>query len=187
VPTGPEICGDCIDNDCNGLTDFEDPACCAPQSPMTVSKASIRPRGKHGTKSRLLVRSSLGASCEEVFQGPITQERDLVEVQLRETDQELLCARIPADKFMKMGKMKTSFWDLGLSCTCADTIRDTAFTCHHGTERFYTASDQATFAVPSTNTVRITVGLRDKLSQSKNFCSTVEQPFRTKKNALVFP
>src|SRR5207249_4974771 len=43
-----EICGDCIDNDGNGLTDFEDPACCSGQVQrftMDLKRGRIRPRG----------------------------------------------------------------------------------------------------------------------------------------------
>jgi hypothetical protein len=83
--------------------------------------------------------------------------------------------------------MKTAFWDLKEQCTCAERVRDSAFTCRHGRLGFYAAGARANFTTPSTNTVRITVGLRNKTDAAKNFCSTVSQSFRTKKNALVFP
>src|SRR5262249_19009613 len=45
VPT--EICGNCIDDDGDGLTDFEDPDCCAgaTQAALTIKKARLAPHG----------------------------------------------------------------------------------------------------------------------------------------------
>ena len=184
VPTGPETCGDCIDNDCNGLVDFEDPACCAPQQLMTVQKAKIRP---HGSGSRLLLRSSLGASCSQVIGGSLMDESDLVQLQLRTTDHELLCARIPGDKFMKLGKQRTAFWDLKQRCVCAEQVRDAAFICKRGRMNFYAQGADTATAAPQESTIRITVGVRNRFGSAPNFCSTVSQAFRTKGNALVFP
>ncbi len=184
VPTGPEVCGDCIDNDCNGLTDFEDPACCAPQQLMTVSKARIRPK-KSG--STLLLRSSLGASCSEVISGPLMDQSDLVQLQVRSEDQELLCARIPADKFMKLGKQQTAFWDLKQRCVCAERVRDAAFICKRGRMDFYARGAETNLMTPTSSTLRFTVGLRSALGTTGNFCSTVSQSLRAKGNALVFP
>src|SRR5439155_1472575 len=47
VPPPREICGNCIDDDGNGLTDFEDPACCMQSQAftMTVTRGLLRPRG----------------------------------------------------------------------------------------------------------------------------------------------
>jgi len=184
VPTGPEVCGDCIDNDCNGLVDFEDPACCAPQQLMTVSKAKIR---SHDGGTRLLVRSSLGASCSQVVGSSLMDESDLVELQLRTADRELLCARIPGDKFMRLGKKRTAFWDLKETCVCAQQVRDASFTCKRGRMNFYAQGADTALSAPEESTVRITVGVRRRFDTSPNFCSTVSQAFRTKGNALVFP
>src|SRR2546422_3168126 len=45
-----EICANCIDDDSNGLTDFEDPACCAgvQSFAMTVDRKSTRLNSSHG-------------------------------------------------------------------------------------------------------------------------------------------
>src|SRR5439155_441253 len=42
-----EICGNCIDDDNNGLTDFEDPACCLQSGTftMTLKAGHLRPHG----------------------------------------------------------------------------------------------------------------------------------------------
>ena len=76
VPTGPEVCTDGIDNDCNGLIDCADPACAAYTCVAAISSwnivafgASTRsacPTG-YGPASDLLVDPSLAAyacSCK---------------------------------------------------------------------------------------------------------------------------
>src|SRR5439155_17016837 len=64
--TGPdasssEICGNCIDDDGNGLTDFEDPACCLQSSTFTMKlkEGRLHP---HGATTRLALRSVLARS-----------------------------------------------------------------------------------------------------------------------------
>lgn len=51
-----EICGDCTDNDGDGLVDFEDPDCCASTSALTVRRISIRRAGKT-TRQRLRLKA----------------------------------------------------------------------------------------------------------------------------------
>ena len=38
-----ELCGDCLDNDRNGLTDLEDPACCRPAESLTLRASRLAP------------------------------------------------------------------------------------------------------------------------------------------------
>src|SRR5206468_2515930 len=58
VPPPRDICGNCIDDDRNGLTDFEDPACCMQSQAftMTVTRGLLRPRG---AATRLKLKSLL--------------------------------------------------------------------------------------------------------------------------------
>ena len=41
--TSREDCGNCVDDDGDGRTDYEDPACCAQTAAMQVKKALIVP------------------------------------------------------------------------------------------------------------------------------------------------
>src|SRR5207244_2456319 len=97
-PAGPaEICGDCIDNDGNGLTDFEDPACCAghvQRFTMELKRGRIRGRG---VTSRLRLRSILARAG----MSDVDPKKQDVFLQIRpEGGADVLCARVPAAKFM---------------------------------------------------------------------------------------
>jgi hypothetical protein len=74
VPTGPEICTDGLDNDCNGYTDCADPACsayaCTPTIPAGWALAILDPSGMaacpkaYGGPTKLVVDPDLGpATC----------------------------------------------------------------------------------------------------------------------------
>jgi len=85
----PEICGNCTDDDHDGLTDLEDPACCSNAGTMQIEHVRIVPRrGRSGlTLKGGLHGMNLG--------GLRTGERDVV-LQLRAADGPPFCARIPA-------------------------------------------------------------------------------------------
>src|SRR5205823_5331790 len=59
--SSPEICGNCIDDDNNGLTDFEDPACCLESSTFTMRLKEGRLHA-HGATTRLALRTVLARS-----------------------------------------------------------------------------------------------------------------------------
>src|SRR2546422_9853953 len=93
-----EICANCIDDDSNGLTDFEDPACCAgvQSFALTVRRGQLRPRG---ATSRLRLKTTL-AETGLATVNPLQQD---VFLQIRPAGgTEVLCAKIPHDKFMRM-------------------------------------------------------------------------------------
>src|SRR5262249_14963873 len=106
----PEICGDCIDNNQNGLTDFEDPACCSgtQQFAMSITKGQMHPaKGK----SFLRIHSRLATPSGLAGVNPLEED---VFLQIRDPNGgELLCAVAPASHFMKMMHMHRafSFWD----------------------------------------------------------------------------
>jgi hypothetical protein len=92
-----EICGNCIDDDGNGLVDFEDPACCTEAQAFagTLRHARLKARRHGGTVVRL--HGQLG--------GPglaVTPASENVFLQIRaDGTGELLCAELPAGKFHK--------------------------------------------------------------------------------------
>src|SRR6185436_10139485 len=99
-----EQCGDCRDNDGDGLTDFEDPDCCDVQTgqlfEMDVRKGRLRARSTSQSTLRLkgtLARSGLRSKID-----PTAQQ---VGIQIRnKADGEVLCASIPSGKFIKKRK-----------------------------------------------------------------------------------
>src|SRR5947208_2963251 len=101
--SSPEICGNCIDDDGNGLTDFEDPACCLESSTFTMKlkEGRLHP---HGATTRLALRTVLARSGLAV--NPLDDD---VVLQIRpEGGTDVFCARIPAADFTKRRRRRPS-------------------------------------------------------------------------------
>ncbi len=70
VSAPSEICGNCTDDDHNGLVDAEDPACCTGGSfDLRIANARIAPKG---TASQLALRGSLGTTDLAVLRGDVS-------------------------------------------------------------------------------------------------------------------
>ena len=176
VPPPRDICGNCIDDDGNGLTDFEDPACCMQSQAftMTVTRGLLRPRG---ATTRLKLKSLLAkAGLADV--NPLKQD---VFVQIRPAGgADVFCAKAPADKFMKMhGAFK--FWDRQHRVASAKGISDIRVQVRpDGSVRFSAVGKRVEFTTPQSGTLQVTVGFRDPATaETGNRCSTQTQAFRT--------
>jgi hypothetical protein len=179
-----ELCGNCIDDDQNRLTDFEDPACCAETQrfAMTLTRGRIRPAGE---RSRLRIRSGLATSG--LAADPLTQD---VFLQIRpEGGTDILCARVPAEKFMRMhGAFK--FWDMQHTVESAQGIDDMAIKVRrNGTVRFRTLGRRVRFPAPSAGDLQVTVAFYNAaVGNTANRCSTATEPFRTgRRSELLSP
>jgi hypothetical protein len=93
VPPLPEICGNCVDDDGDGLTDFEDPACCeGPTGSLTV-KPLLRILAKEDGRFYFQLGGLLDVETPETLSGEVA-------IQLSQPDiGTLLCARLPASAF----------------------------------------------------------------------------------------
>jgi len=175
APTAPrEICGNCIDDDGNGLTDFEDPACCLTSQTftMTVRHGVLRPRG---ARTALKLKSLLAqAGLADV--NPLKQD---VFVQIRPANgTDVLCAKAPAAKFMRMhGAFK--FWDRKHRVASAKGISDIKVKVRRdGSVRFSAVGKRVEFTPPG-GTLQVTVGFRDPAAaEAGNRCSVRTQAFR---------
>jgi hypothetical protein len=102
----PEICGDCIDNDNDGLVDYEDPDCCAQQVVMGFTKTQFLHRHGNVRRGVLRIRSILAlAGFSDV--DPLKED---VSIQFRNSNGLLLCTTVGHEHWMKMHK-KFKFWD----------------------------------------------------------------------------
>jgi hypothetical protein len=190
VPGG-EACADCVDNDGDGFIDFEDPDCCDGQDgqlfAMDLRKGRVRPRSASQSLLRLkggLARSGLA--------GRIAPPTDVVGVQIRSEDAgEILCATIPAGKFVKkrrayrFSQKKTPLpVELGRNLD-----RITIKVLKNGQVRFRVKGKRAAVTTPPEGTLQITVGFtRPGASASENVCSQAIRLFRGgKKGQLTFP
>lgn len=91
-----EACGNCVDDDGNGLADFEDPACCGTVAAggLVAKRLRIKP-GRGSYRFLLAGRLAGGAGT------PVAED---VVLQLRQAAGEVLCARLPAAVFARRRK-----------------------------------------------------------------------------------
>jgi len=181
-----EICGDCIDNDGNGLTDFEDPACCTGQIQrftMDLKRGRIRPRG---VTSRLRLRSILARAGMST----VDPQKQDVFLQIRpEGASDVLCARVPAASFMHKHRV-FKFWDHKHLVASAMGIDDMRIKVRrNGTLVFRTTARHAQTMGTHSDRVEITVGFLDPAGvDANNQCSAVTKAFRTSRHgALITP
>jgi uncharacterized repeat protein (TIGR01451 family) len=59
---GGEVCGDCEDNDGDGLVDYEDPDCCEQVDPLTLGRMAMRTRPRASDDALRLRSRALAAS-----------------------------------------------------------------------------------------------------------------------------
>jgi hypothetical protein len=184
LPGVREICGNCIDDDNNGLTDFEDPACCSQLQTFTMglSRGRLRPAG---SVSRLRLKSLLARTGL----GQVNPLRQDVFLQIRPAGGlDLLCAKIPASKFMRMhGAFK--FWDRKHMVTSARGINDlTVKIRRDGSVRLRTLGRRVQMQTPARGSLQVTVGFHDPAGDAGNRCSSTVQAFRSgRRGALLAP
>src|SRR5205823_4936081 len=181
-----EICGDCIDIDGNGLTDFEDPACCSGQVQrftMDLKRGRIRSRG---VTSRLRLRSILARAG----MSKVNPQKQDVFLQIRpEGGTDVLCARVPAAKFMHKHRV-FKFWDRKHRVASAMGIDDMRIKVRrNGSLLFRTTARHAQTMGPHSDRVEITDGFLDPAgADANNQCSAVTKAFRTSRHgALIVP
>jgi hypothetical protein len=170
----PEICGNCLDDDGNGLTDFEDAACCSARQayPMKLRRGRML---SEGPTSRVRLRSALSQKAP-MHVDPRKQD---VFVQLRpEGGTDLLCARIPAKKFMGM-RRKFKFWDKKRMIASARGLTDMAVIVKkNGSVRFRAKGRKTQMTGAKAGMLQVTVGFLDPGGDAGNRCSTTHQTFR---------
>jgi hypothetical protein len=180
-----ELCGNCVDDDGNGLTDFEDQRCCASAQrfEMVLRTGRIRPRG--ATSAVSLKASLAHAGLTDV--DPLHQD---VFVQIRaEGKAELLCARLPAARFARR-RGAYRFRDRARAVTSAMGIEVLSVQVRRsGTVRFQAQGRRVQLSGATSGALRITVGFSDPArTDGSNRCSAVVQSFRTAaKGALRAP
>lgn len=188
IPSNPtllEVCGNCLDDDRNGLADFEDPACC-PEGrgfALTLRRGRIRDRG---AQSKLRLKAILARSGLEGV-NPLKQD---VFLQMRpEGGSDIFCAHIPAGKWKKK-RHAFKFRDrkrlvasaLGLDTVKVDVKRKKGV-------RLRARARRAQMRAPSQGRLQLTVGFRDPAAgDEQNRCSSAVTQFRAgRKGRLVAP
>ena len=170
APAPHEICGNCIDDDLNGLVDFEDPACCAAPVAGRLAKARLKARPNGRTLLRL--RGSLGG--KELAVSPTTED---VFLQVRaQPGAELLCAEVPAGRFKRL-RHAFRFRDrthVVPSARSLDLLR-----LHRGPQGTLHAralGRAMSLDMPHPGTVQVTIGFADPAAKQ---CAVMTGPLRS--------
>jgi hypothetical protein len=96
----PEICGNCLDDNGNGLIDGEDPACCPTVQPLVVTQSSFR-------AGRVRVRAKFP---EGTFAG-FNPRHGGVHLQARGASGEVLCCTIPGRDWQNLFQHTFGFFE----------------------------------------------------------------------------
>ncbi|MFN8543231.1 MAG: hypothetical protein U0807_03380 [Candidatus Binatia bacterium] len=186
LPLGvPEICDDCVDNDGNGLVDFDDPACCAQPVGTTLKRGRIRPRGElSGLKLRGRVVSGEIARVDSTRTG--------VQVQITErTGRNVLCAQVPGSRIVfKRKKRLYLFRDKAGAVAGAKGLDKVALRLGKaGRVSVRVRGKNAHFRTPAPGRLTVTLGFLDPTpGHAANQCAQMTQSFRVRKRgALRFP
>jgi hypothetical protein len=182
---GAEECGNCLDDDGNGLTDYEDPSCCVgPQRfPMVLRKGSIS-RNVKKQQTQLRLRSVLASSGL----GDVDPTKDDVFIQLRDpTGNSLLCARIPAELFRTKRGRSFKFRDRdGRLETALGLRRVSIRKAKDGSVQLRAKGKGVPFELPNAGAIEITAAFAPSEGEAR--CSAARRPFRSgKRGKLVFP
>jgi hypothetical protein len=172
-----ELCDNCVDDDGDGLLDFEDRDCCV-AAPLTLGKSRLRPRDA-GT-STVKLKAKLAAS-------PLADSasQDL-QLQLRGGGA-TLCARFPAATLERRPK-RLEFRDVDGVVPSARGI--TAVTIKEKKQGAKVAvfGPAAQLAVLGPGPFTVTLGFRDPTTaEATNRCAAATATFRPAKRGIRFP
>jgi hypothetical protein len=174
-----EICGNCLDDDGDGLTDAEDPACCGDdlRSSGTLQHGLLKPRSDGTTKLRL--KATLGGS--ELAVDP---PREDVSLLVRADGQAPLCVKLPAGSFSQHGRRfryKGPKHETDALKRVVIPVKD------DGAVRYKALGPSMTFPIDAAATelaIRITVGFQNPDgSPTTGRCSTMTGLFRKRGRA----
>ena len=101
-----ELCGNCLDDDGDGMIDFEDADCCTEIGTLTVTKVKTTPRRGTPTRGKLRVIGTLTGAGFDAFD-PRQEE---VSVTLGDGTP-VVCCTVPQMKWRKLFRRHYGFWD----------------------------------------------------------------------------
>lgn len=185
-PVNLEECGNCLDDDENGLTDYEDTACCVgPQRfPMVLKKGAISRNAKK-QMTKVKIRSVLAMSGLS----DVDPTRDDVFIQLRDpAGVSILCAHIPAENFRAKKNGKSfKFRDRDGGLVSASGIRRVSIRrAKDGSLQLRAKGKGLPFGLPAAGAIEITTAFAPSDGEAR--CSAARRPFRTGKGGkLIFP
>jgi hypothetical protein len=170
APVVDEVCGNCLDDDGNGLIDFEDSACCALPASLAIRSARITP---HGAASRVRLRATLPPSAAAQTDAGT---HDVV-LQMRQVGgDQLLCAQLPAARFVRKGA-RLRFVDRQGQVPSAQRLTAVSLrVLRDGSARLRAKGKRVTFRSPAGSDVVLGLGFR---GASREACAWTGTGLRT--------
>jgi hypothetical protein len=162
--TSGEVCGNCVDDDGDGLVDFEDSDCCSDLPfPLLLSRSRIRYR--QGT-SRLLLKSR-PVHVGRVVVNPAVQD---VFLQIRSDDEPLLCAMLPASSF-RQKRSSYKFSDPRVTVASARGLRRLSVRLRgDGSIRVAASGRRVAIARRVPGSMRVVLAFRGPVGDGVNHC-----------------
>jgi hypothetical protein len=184
LPPSAETCGNCLDDDGDGLTDFDDPQCCGGGAgALTLARTRIAPKS---TRSKVSLGATLG-TVDGFGSGPSPE----VQLQVGEPGGPTRwCAHVPADR-LKGKKLSRKFRDRAGTLAGAQGLQQLLLKGRKrdGSVKLTAKANQAALQTPKPGPVGVTVGLwAANASPATARCRSTIATFRThKKGAVRFP
>jgi hypothetical protein len=171
-----EICGDCIDNDGDGLVDFDDPDCCDTTMPLDLKRLAIKTPANPAAGMRLKIRGGFAPQVPAGFD-PMTANTT---VMITDASGVVFCRTMPAAAWQHPNSKVFRFRDK--TGTIAGGINRSRFKMlKSGPIKFRTnGKHMADIRRTDGQNVKVTIAVGGK-------CSTAVMQLRSKPHAVVFP
>jgi hypothetical protein len=170
-----EICGDCIDNDGDGLVDYDDPDCCAALTQLQLKRLVLTPGAKKPQGRRLVMKARRLGFAPTDF-----QPMNGATLQISDSSGTFFCQKMPASGWKHKGRSRV-FTFRDKKGTLAGGLRLSRFTMKkNGTVVFATTGKNVTLRPTDGRDVRVTLAVSGQCMQSTN-------QLRAKRRAVVFP
>jgi hypothetical protein len=179
-PGAAEICGDCIDNDGNGLADFEDAACCGAgqRQTMTLQRGRLVP---HAEGTMVQLSATL---ARRGFEGVDPRTHDVF-LQIRpEGGTDVLCARVRAGRFAQRGRKYGYKGGKTPLASAKGVARMTVTMRRNGTVTFDASGTHAEVGRIRAGRLEVTVGFRSPPGDGRNRCSAATSMFKLSRRGV---
>ena len=169
------MCGDCIDNDGDGLVDYEDPDCCADPNALEMRRMMLRPAPKRSTAKRL----NLKVRNTGFDRADLDPRLAGATLQISDPSGTILCQPIPAAAWTHRNKRSFRFKDK--TGSVAAGLKRARFAMKRsGAIRFKTKGKAVVMGTTQGHDVKVTIGVGGQ-------CSEAMTQLRAKRRAMVLP
>jgi hypothetical protein len=173
--TPQEICGNCLDDDGDGLVDAEDPDCCAGPVALDLRRLKLRPGLSKGRGNRLRMRARASRFAVATFD-PMSQDTS---VQLSDANGQIFCQTVAAPHWKHPRRRLYRFRDK--PGAFAGGLKRGNFKMKRSGKVIFRTRGK-TVSLRATDGQQVLVTLR-----VGNQCAQSRMSLRPKRNVLLFP